>query len=85
MVERTSHYSEEELKTGINIANTRIIETNNKGEQILQVFNSYMEFNRLGDYHGYWNLSDAKSLYEYLGRWLDQQEKDTRQEDFNTV
>lgn len=70
MPEQTDLYSREIRKTGINILNTRIIETEYKGEKRLDIFNSYFEFERLGTYHGYWNSKNAKKIRDYINDWL---------------
>lgn len=71
--EQTSLYSEEDRKTGIRLMNTRIIETFNENinQPTLEVFNSYMEFDRLGAFHAYWTKNDARVIIVFLKWWLD--------------
>ena len=73
--EQTHHYSSEQRKTGITMMNTRIIEIFNKNidQPVLEVFNSYFEFTRLGSYHGYWTMAQAEKIIEYLQSWIEKQ------------
>lgn len=70
--EQTHHYTVEERKTGITMMNTRIIErfNNHINRPVLEIFNSYYEFNRLGSYHGYWTVDQAEKIIEYLQDWI---------------
>ena len=68
--ERTDWYSKEIRETGLRLSNTRIVETEYQGEPRLEVFNSYMEFHRLGEYHAYWNVKEAIKLNAYLSEWI---------------
>jgi len=70
MVEETSYFPLKIRETGISVRNTRIIEYDFKVEKRLGIYNSYFEFERLGDYHGYWNSKDAKKIRDYINDWL---------------
>jgi len=71
-VEDSQWWTAKELTSGVKIgSNTRILEIKNKkGEPQLVIGNSYMEFNRIANYHGYWDKESAQKLVEYLTGWL---------------
>lgn len=72
-MEKTYYFPLEVRKTGVKVRNTRIVETEQtefSKEKRLHIFNSYFEFERLGDYHGYWNSKDAKQIKDYINNWL---------------
>lgn len=68
--ENTHHYPLDTRLTGIKIGNTRIIENNFKDQERLTVFNGFLEYDRLGLYHGYWSRKQAKELVKYLQDWI---------------
>jgi len=76
--EWTLRATDKERKSGITTNNTRITEKDDK----LFIYNSYMEFYRLANYHGYWSLKDAINIFTYLKMWIDKQQGNSKLTDF---
>jgi len=57
-------------KFGIDAMNTRFVETEWTGEPRIELFNTYFERWRVGNYHGYWKREEVEKIIVYLQDWL---------------
>lgn len=58
------------FKFGIDAGNTRFVETIFKEEPRIELFNTYMERYRVGNYHGYWTLTEIHNIVDYLQKFM---------------
>jgi len=65
-----THWKREDMKITIDVNNTRFVETKYKGENRIEMYGTYFENYRLGNYYGYWNKKDVEKAVKYLTDWL---------------
>jgi hypothetical protein len=68
--EQSQFHTQEDLMTGFKVGNTRCLYTTFKGKPRISVYNGYMEFNRVANYHGYWGVEEVQKIMKYLQGWL---------------
>lgn len=66
-----THWLGNKGKIVMDANNTRFVETEHKGQQRIELYNTYFEKWRVGNYHGYWGKEEVKKIVDYLLEWLD--------------
>ncbi len=54
----------------IDAMNTRFVEKTLKDGPRIELYNTFLEHDRLGNYHGYWKKKQVESIVHYLKEWL---------------
>ena len=69
-----THWMNENMKITIDAMNTRFVETSYNNQNRIELYNTYFEKYRLGNYHGYWRKEEVEKIVEYLQSWLKKNE-----------
>ena len=65
-----THWKNENMKITIDANNTRFVETKYHNQDRIELYGTYFEKQRLGNYHGYWDKKEVEEIVEYLQYWL---------------